>query len=202
MKLPMKISSLLLILLSINLVACLGEEAPETTETTETTETPIYDGVIGSAIEDCDKSLASISVFEQVYRDFQQVHNNCIEWDGNNGKLVVKYRSSDANVTGLGLSIHYSSAQLNNIEINDVLGNDLITKNVTSERDKDNKDGDSSTDMVIDMAWASISTNWPGQKEVNLVTLEFTKESGAQIDYIMNYTSSSNATGYELILGK
>ena len=132
----MKTSTLLLILFSINLVACLGEKAPETTETTETTETPVYDGVIGSAIEDCDKSLASISVFEQVYSDFQQVHNNCIEWDGNNGKLVVKYRSSDANVTGLGLSIHYSSAQLNNIEINDDI---KIVLNKNNDIDTDNK---------------------------------------------------------------
>jgi len=197
----MKTSTLLLILFSINLVACLGEKGPQTQETQETQEIPVYNRVIGSAIEECNESLASISVFEQVYGDFQQVHNNCIVWNENNGTLVVKYRSSSANVTGLGLNIHYNSAQLNNIVVNDVLENDLIINGIL-ERDNDNEDGDSSTDMVVEMAWAALFGQWPGQEEVNLVTLEFTKESDTQVEYIINYTSPSNAAGYELLLGK
>ena len=197
MKLPMKISSLFLILLSINLVACLGEEAPETPET------PVYDEVVGSAVEGCDKQLASHS-------NFQQVYNDCILWDGNKGTLVIKYRSNDATLTGLGLSIHYSSAQLNNLTINDLLETDLLARG-GNERDNSDNDSDSSTDMVISYGWAALNGNWPGEDTVNngsglaqidLVTLEFTRVDNSTEDYIINYTSSSNAAGFELIVGK
>ena len=187
----MKVSILLLIFLSINLVACLGEKAPETPETPET---PVNDEAIGSAVEGCDKALAS-------YNNFQQIYNDCIAWDGNKATLKIKYRSDDDTVTGLGLSIHYSSDQLNNLVTNDRLEQDLIAYD-DGIMDSPDNDGDSSTDMVISYGWTSLNGNWPGQEEVNLVTLEFTKESDAQIDYIINYTSSSNAAGYELILGK
>ena len=202
MKLPMKSSKLLLILLSISLVACLGDKAPDTSDTSDTSDTLVYDGVVGSAVEECDEQLASYSTFQQVY-------NDCIVWDGNNGKLVIKYRSDDT-VTGLGLSIHYSSAQLNNLTINDLLETDLLASG-GNERDNTDNDSDPSTDMVISYGWAALNSDWPredpvnkgsGLAQIDLVTLEFTRADNSTEDYIINYTSSSNAAGYELILGK
>jgi hypothetical protein len=190
MKLLMKISTILLLLISINLIACLGEEAPETSETSETSTN---DGVIGSAIEGCDKSLAS-------YNNFQQVHNDCITWDGNKATLAIKYRSDDATLPGIGLRIHYSSSQLNFSEIIEKFETDLIAESVAP--DSDNEDNDLSTNMVILLGWASLTGVWPGEEETSLATIEFTKVDDSNENYIVNYTSSSNAAGFELIIGK
>jgi hypothetical protein len=191
--LPMKVSILLLIFLSINLVACLGEKAPETPETPETSETPINDEAIGSAVEGCDKALAS-------YNNFQQIYNDCIAWDGNKATLKIKYRSDDATTPGIGLRIHYSSSQLSFSEIVEKFETDLIAESVYPDRE--NEDNDQSTDMVILLGWASLFGNWPGEEEANLATIEFTKVDTSNEDYVVNYTSSSNAAGFELIVGK
>jgi hypothetical protein len=186
----MKISTLLLILLSINLVACLGDKAPETSETSET---PVYDGAVGSAVEGCDKPLAS-------YNNFQQVYNDCITFNGNKVTLTVKYRSDDATTPGIGLRVHYNSSQLSFSEVIEKFETDLIAESVSP--DSDNEDNDKSTDMVILLGWASLTGIWPGEEEANLATIEFTKVDSSDEDYIVNYTSSSNAAGFELIVGK
>jgi hypothetical protein len=200
MKLPMKISSLFLILLSINLVACLGEKATETPETPETPETRVDDGIIGSAIEACDKPLASISDYANVYGDFQQVYNDCIVEDENKRTLTIKYRSNDDNTTGIGLRVHYNSSQLIYSKVVEKLETDLIAESVSP--DNDNDDNDESTDRVILLGWASLTGIWPGDEEANLATIEFTQVDSSDEDYIMNYTDSSIAAGFDLLLGK
>ena len=194
----MKISSLFLILLSINLVACLGEKGPETPETPET---PVDDGIIGSAIEGCDKPLASISDYANVYGDFQHVYNDCIVGDENKHTLTIKYRSNDDNTTGIGLRVHYNSSQLIYSKVVEKLETDLIVDGSVSP-DNDNDDNDESTDRVILLGWASLNGIWPGEEEANLATIEFTQVDSSDEDYIINYTDSSNAADFDLLLGK
>ena len=162
-------------------------------ETPETPETPVYDEVVGSAVEGCDKPLAS-------YKNFQQVYNDCITWNGNKASLTVKYRSDDATTPGIGLRVHYNSSQLSFSEVVEKFETDLIAESVSP--DSDNEDNDKSTDMVILLGWASLTGIWPGEEEANLATIEFTKVDSSNEDYIVNYTSSSNAAGFELIVGK
>ena len=200
----MKTSTLLLILFSINLVACLGDEAPDTAEPTQT---PIITNVqkVGSAIEDCEKPLAN-------YSNFQQVYNDCISWDesANKGTLNVKYRSDDATLPGLGVGIHYNSIELSLIvESTDPFTKDNI--NVVELLDTDDLDNDATTDKYINASWASVPGNWPGDVTINsltglaeiiLINIDFNREDNSTENYVINYTSSSSATGVNLILGR
>ena len=203
MKLSIKISSLFLILLSINLVACLGDEAPDNPEPTQT---PILtnEQEVGSAIQDCEKPLAN-------YSNFQQVYNDCISWDesANKGTLNVKYRSDDASLTGLGVGIHYNSVELSLIEFTDTFTKDNIE--VVELPDTDDLDNDATTDKYINASWASLHGNWPGNEttnsltglaEVILININFNREDNSKENFVINYTTSSSAAGVNLILGR
>jgi hypothetical protein len=98
------------------------------------------------------------------------------------------------------LRVHYNSSQLSFSEVVEKFETDLIAESVSP--DSDNEDNDQSTDMVILLGWASLTGIWPGEEEANLATIEFTKVDSSDEDYIVNYTSSSNAAGFELIVGK
>ncbi len=199
----MKTSTLLLILFSINLVACLGDEAPDTAEPTQT---PIITNVqkVGSAIEDCEKPLAN-------YSNFQQVYNDCISWDesANKGTLNVKYRSNDVNSTGLGIRIHYDSMELTFDSVSYILSKDNIFS-AGPHNDEDNFDNDTKTDKYIDAGWSSLFGEWPGAgmndvlgyKEITLMNIEFDRVDNSTENYAINYTSSSSAATLSLVLGK
>jgi hypothetical protein len=55
---------------------------------------------------------------------------------------------------------------------------------------------DASTDMYIDMAWASLFGQWPGSAPTDLATLTFDIAEGASGSSAINFTASSNASGY------
>ena len=206
----MKISSPFLIFLSFNLVACLGDEAPVTPETTEIPETsnPITVQQVGSASENCDQPLSR-------YTNFQQVYNDCISWgegdDENKGTLVVKYRSDDANLTGLGIKIHYNSAEIQFIEHYEFFTRDLF--NIASpHNDADDYDNDPSTDKFININWAALGSpaEWPGNDyiseltdlaEITLLKIDF-KITNSTESYVINYSRVSHAANVSLILGK
>ena len=204
MKLPMKFSKILLILLSISLVACLGDKAPDTPDTPDTSN-PIIVQDAGSAIEDCDQPLES-------YTQFQQVYNECISWgeSENKGTLEVKYRSDDATLTGFGLRVHFDSSAISF----DKLSYNFPTEFIGSggpDNDVDDFDNDATTDKYITAAWASLLGNWPGEDttnqatnyaEINLVNIDFNIEDSNNDNYVINYTSSSNPTGVSLIFGR
>jgi hypothetical protein len=54
-----------------------------------------------------------------------------------------------------------------------VLSQDNIFANSTAQADADNYDNDASTDMYIDMGWASLFGQWPGSAPTDLATLTF-----------------------------
>jgi hypothetical protein len=202
MKLPMKISSLLLLIFSINLVACLGDEAPDTPEPTQTAII-INEQEVGSAIEDCEKPLAN-------YSNFQQVYNDCTSWDEDMGILEVKYRSDNASSTGFGLRVHFDSTALSFDKLSYNFPTDYIGFG-GPDNDVDDLDNDAITDKYITVAWASLLGNWPGENttnqitnyaEITLVNIDFNRVDNSTENYVINYTPSSSAAGVNLILGR
>lgn len=198
----MKISFIFLILLSINLVACLGEEASETSESLET-QNPINAQQAGSATEGCEKPLAS-------YVKFQQVFNDCNSWAEDKSTLEVKYRSDDATLTGLGIRVHFDSSALSFEKFSYNFPTEFIGSS-GPDNDVDDYDDNPSTDKYVSANWASLLGNWPGEDhtfeltgltEISLVNIDFNVIDNTTENYIINYTSSSHASGLNLILGK
>jgi len=188
----MKTSTLLLILFSINLVACLGDETPEETNTEET---PIS---IISNLNDCSSQPPSTTGLEK----YQIVYDGCIAWNGDTGTAVVRYISDEANTTGLGIRVHYDSASLTLIAVDDVLQDKIFAAADVNDNmpDKNNDDNDDSTDKKIAFSWADLSPNgvtWPGMKNADLVTLTFRKIENGYGNYYLNFTSTSNAAEFQ-----
>ena len=116
--------------------------------------------------------------------------------DGTQETLVVSYNADDTTSTGLGLRIHFDSSQLTVANLEGVLSQDNIFANSTAQADTDNADNDASTDMYIDMAWASLFGQWPGSAPTDLATLTFDIVEGASGSSAINFTASSNASGF------
>ena len=71
-----------------------------------------------------------------------------------------------------------------------------VFANSTPTADTDDFDGDASTDSYIDMAWASLFGGWPGTTPANLATVTFDIAEGATGSAAINFSSSSNASGF------
>jgi hypothetical protein len=186
----MKTSTLLLILFSINLVACLGDKAPEETNTEET---PIS---IISNLNNCSSQPPSTTGLAP----YQIVYDGCIAWNGDTGTAVVRYISNEAGTTGLGIRVHYDSASITLIAVDDVLQEKIVNAAGVGdiELDKDNDDDDDNTDKVISFSWADfIAATWPGMKNADLVTLTFNKIENGDGNYYLNFTSISTAAGFQ-----
>lgn len=195
MKLSMKISSLLLILLSINLVACLGEEASAPLE--------IPNSPNSDLIYCTDNPINT----EALQSNYQIVYDDCIVWNGNTGTAVVRYLSNSSETVGLGVRVHFDSDSMKLTDVYDVLTTDVIIINPENDDvsidslikpDSDDvNDGDAITDSHVIFAWASVAGDWPGMKNADLVTLTFEKVDNGNENYFLNYTSSSLAPGYQ-----
>jgi hypothetical protein len=117
--------------------------------------------------------------------------------------VTVDYNTSTgSNVTGLGLNVHYDSSVLTPVSVSDVLQSDLfIAPNVSNvSSDSANEDNNSSTDMLMNMAWASFTgANWPGNLPENLLTITFDVVDNDALDStVIGFSDSSTAAGYEL----
>jgi hypothetical protein len=116
--------------------------------------------------------------------------------DGTQETIVISYNADDTTSTGLGLRIHFDSSQLSVANLEGVLSQDNIFANDNAQADTDNSDNDASTDMYIDMAWASLFGQWPGSAPTDLATLTFDIAEGASGSSAINFTASSNASGF------
>jgi hypothetical protein len=191
----MKISSLLLILLSINLVACLGEEASAPLE--------IPNSPNSDLIYCTDNPINT----EALQSNYQIVYDDCIVWNGNTGTAVVRYLSNSSETVGLGVRVHFDSDSMKLTDVYAVLTSDVIIINPENDDvsidslikpDSDDvNDGDAITDSHVIFAWASVAGNWPGMENADLVTLTFEKVDNGNENYFLNYTSSDNAEGYQ-----
>ncbi|MDB3926365.1 cadherin repeat domain-containing protein, partial [Porticoccaceae bacterium] len=115
--------------------------------------------------------------------------------DGTQETLQITY-NADAGNTGLGLRIHFDSTKVSVASLEDVLPGSIFA-NSTASADTDNFDNDASTDSYIDIAWASLFGGWPGATPASLATLTFDIADGATGSTAVNFSASSNASGFE-----
>lgn len=178
----MKISSLLIFILSINLVACGG--SGDVSSETGGSDT-------GSGENICTNGL-DVTAGQTNY---QTVYDNCIVWTENSGSVTVKYNSDASELTGLGLRIHYDSSSMEFINSSDVFSKDLIGAPSSSSNDSEDLDQDISTDKFLIAAWGSLNGDWPGQMNQDLVTLNFQKIDGGSTNYNLSYSATSVPVG-------
>jgi hypothetical protein len=111
----------------------------------------------------------------------------------------ISYDVSDdnANLTGLGLNIHYDSSLITFVALSYVFQDDVI-QSAGPYIDVDNLDENASTDMYASIAWASLDGDWPGVLPETLATVGFMVEEAAKdVDSVtIDFSSTSNAVGY------
>jgi hypothetical protein len=119
--------------------------------------------------------------------------------DGTQETLVISY-NADADVTGLGIRMHFDSTVLSIAEIKEVLPTNLfIAPNAEAVKaDDTDADGKSNTDMYIDMSWVSfVSTTWPGTGSADLLEVTFDITEAATGTSAIGFSSTSTAAGYD-----
>jgi hypothetical protein len=118
---------------------------------------------------------------------------------GGNVDVVIEYNVSDndANLTGIGLNVHYDSSSLTFSAFADILATDNISTDGPFNDDAD-LDGNPATDKYVSGAWASLFANWPGELPIELLTLSFDVADPVTGDTTpIGFSSVSNAAGYD-----
>ena len=113
--------------------------------------------------------------------------------------LPVMYTSLDniANLTGLGLQIHYDSSVLEYTGF----ANQLQASKVGAPQDNldsSDNDNDASTDRKVVVAWSDMDAKWPGQTlPVKLLDAMFKVKDGVTASSTeIHFTASSTTPGY------
>lgn len=129
----------------------------------------------------------------EVVRSFQ---NSPVSFDVN---YDVRAPEDEA-LTGLGLRLHYNSAQLEFDSVDDLFEDGLINASITPTADENDLDGDPNTDQFVQFAWADPTNNWPGEGTTpqELFRANFTTTLGFRGTTDINFTSSSTASGLQL----
>ena len=113
----------------------------------------------------------------------------------------VKYTTSpvNANLSGLGLRMHYDSSVLTLDTLSSVLGTGFIGQSSPSDDSSNDYDSDPDTDKFVLVSWADIAppSDWPGTVPVDLFTAEFTSSLSAIGSTSINFTASDTADGWE-----
>lgn len=112
--------------------------------------------------------------------------------------VTINYDVSDndAELTGLGLRIHYDSNALTFDDFAYVLEEDNIGS-TAPEMDYDDYDNNPLTDMYVTASWVSIFGSFPGVLPVSLVTMNFTVTQDVNVNSTtIGFSKSSNTAGY------
>ena len=117
--------------------------------------------------------------------------------------VTVDYSTStDSNVPGLGLNVHYDSSVLTPVSISDLLPYKVfIAPSVDSvQSESADEDGVAATDKYINMAWSDFTgATWPGNLPENLLTITFDViDDDSVASTVIGFSASSTAAGYEL----
>jgi hypothetical protein len=123
--------------------------------------------------------------------------------DGTQETVVVSY-NADANVTGLGIRVHYDSTVLTLSEITDVLtgaasGAQFVISPALAgvDDDTENFDGNADTDKVFVASWASfVGPSWPGTTPTDLFTMTYDIADGATGSSAISFSQTSGMAGY------
>ena len=111
----------------------------------------------------------------------------------------LSYLADSKELTGLGLSLHFDSKQLEFVGFSDNFSQDLMNADTTAQIDNHNNDNDEKTDKKASIAWLSVSGKWPGEGEtmpLSLVSAHFKALASAQGETHINI-SGSPAAGNE-----
>jgi hypothetical protein len=112
--------------------------------------------------------------------------------------VTITYDVSDnnANLTGLGLRVHYDSSILTYSDFADQFATGLITS-ASDTLDANDEDGNSDTDRYVAVNWASFTgLNWPGALTQDLITLNFSVADVEVDSTVIGFSSSSTAASY------
>ena len=146
------------------------------TDPTDAAADPDQDGALNS-----DEFLAgtdplvSQGVAQIIYTDNAMI-------PGVERSIPVYYDVSDENdaLTGIGLRVHYSSQQVDSIEIADAFATNLLSVDNTPQDDVDDSDIIASTDKFLLVAWVDFSGGgWPLSLPTTLFNLKVTASDGA-----------------------
>ena len=113
----------------------------------------------------------------------------------------VDYNTSDAvaALTGLGLRVHWSSADLQLTGLTNVLTGDQVAVDTACQDDTTSDfDNAPATDCFALIAWASLPGDWPGDLPERLFTAQFDSFLAADQETQVNFTATSTAVGYTL----
>ncbi|MBF0452506.1 MAG: hypothetical protein HQK75_17520 [Candidatus Magnetomorum sp.] len=101
--------------------------------------------------------------------------------------------------TGIGIRIHFNSKVIENISLSDVYGEGMVGQHYSPQKDINNLDNDTTTDMFIIVAWAGITGQWPAFLSMPgaVATLNLKiKADAPNTETKINVTASSIAAGY------
>jgi len=132
---------------------------------------------------------------------FQRIYDNGIVWYGDYGTLNVQYQSSNTETTGIGFRLHFNSSSIKVASINQYTDGALVMTSPESvQNDKQrNYDDNGSTDAYLTFAWFEMNGQWPMATEVNLATIEFERLNNGTNDYSIDYSVTSNSSGYQFV---
>ena len=131
---------------------------------------------------------------------FQRIYDDGIIWYGDYGTLNINYQSSNAETTGIGFRLHFDSASMRVIGINqNPTGALVMTSPSSVQADNQDKDNNSSTDQYLTFAWFDMNGQWPQATQVNLATIEFERLNNGANNYSIDYSVTSNSAGYQFV---
>jgi hypothetical protein len=151
--------------------------------------------------------LASSLIIGSAYAGTQRVMltpDSVVAFSNEAVTLQLQYDVIDAKkkTTGIGIRIHYNSKVIDNITLSDVYGDSMIGQHYSPQKDTENLDNDSSTDMFIIVAWAGITGQWPAflpmPGSLAVLTVQI-KPNAPNIETKINVSASSLAAGYDFI---
>lgn len=114
--------------------------------------------------------------------------------------LDVTYETANprnANLTGLGLRIHFDSTKLVFGALTNVLSKNLLAQQ-DPVPDTMDFDADPATDRFILASWADFGGGWPGGEPQRLLTVGFTTSGRFGGSTAVRFSAASTAAGYKL----
>jgi hypothetical protein len=136
---------------------------------------------------------------DELAANTQVVSVSDVTKSGDQLSVSVEYNADDADLTGLGLRVHFDSSELTLADISNVLSQDHMFTDSDAQLDTDDFDGNASTDSFVHVAWASVDGDWTGEVPADLLTVNFTVAETATGSTSVGFSASDNAIGYDFV---
>jgi hypothetical protein len=136
---------------------------------------------------------------DEIAENTQVVSVSDVTKSGDQLSVAVEYNADDADLTGLGLRVHFDSSELSLVDISEVLDQDVIFTDEDVREDTLDADGNASTDSFVHVGWASVDGNWTGEVPTDLLTVNFTVAETATGSTSIGFSASAHAIGYEFV---